>query len=369
MNKRCVIWGVWLAAMVLCLGTLPGLAMADEQDVAKETDEATAPPLAVAPFDAAAAKAHQEAWAKHLGVPVEVTNSIGMKLVLIPPGEFLMGSTKDEIDRLIVTIIIGRDLKEINGRDLEELVIDLPRKEIDKLLRELWLLQRIPRPHLEVSLPQHRVRITKPFYLGMYEVPQAQWESLMGSNPSEFKGPEHPVERVSWNDCQEFIRRLNERPGERGGVYRLPTEAEWEYACRAGTTTAYYHGDDPEGLAQVGNVADRTAMENFLPSHGILARDGYQYTAPVGSFRANGFGLFDMHGNVLEWCQDCYDSSYYLSSPADDPLGPTKGSSRVNRGGSWASSDKFCWSAYRIGFKPSCQISILGFRLARDCAD
>jgi eukaryotic-like serine/threonine-protein kinase len=156
----------------------------------------------VAPFDAAAAKAHQEAWAKHLGVPVEVTNSIGMKLKLIPPGGFTMGSPDSDSDAF----------------DYEK--------------------------------PQHTVRITKPSYLGVTEVTQEQFERVMGSNPSNFKGAQLPVEQVSWEDAVEFCRKLSALPAERsaGRVYRLPTEAEWEYACRAGSRTKWSFGDSESSL-------------------------------------------------------------------------------------------------------------------------
>ncbi len=315
MNKRCGIWGVWLAAMMLCLGSLPGLAMADEQDVAEETGEATAPPLAVAPFDAAAAKAHQEAWAKHLGVPVEVTNSIGMKLVLIPPGEFMMGSPETEADR-----------------DSSEEML-------------------------------HRVRITKPFYLGMYEVTQSEYERVMGRNPSAFSSSgdrservsgsdtsRFPVETVAWKDAMEFCRRLSATDAERsaGRVYRLPTEAEWEYACRAGSNTKWSFGDSetsPGDYAWYSGNSDRK-------------------THPVGQKKPNAWGLYDMHGNVWEWCQDWRDADYYAASPTDDPQGPSAGWLRVTRGGGGYYSARACRSAYRGRGTPDYRSRGLGFRLA-----
>jgi formylglycine-generating enzyme required for sulfatase activity len=145
----------------------------------------------------------------------------------------------------------------------------------------------------------------------------------------------------------------------------LPTEAEWEYACRAGTTTRYYYGDDPEGLSEVGNVADAMANSKFMDVVTIAGRDGYVFTAPVGKYKANGFGLYDMHGNVWEWCADWYGEKCYEASPVDDPTGPTGGSGRVSRGGGWCSNARSCRAAFRFRYVPSYRHSFLGFRLAR----
>jgi formylglycine-generating enzyme required for sulfatase activity len=165
--------------------------------------------------------------------------------------------------------------------------------------------------------PQHRVRITKPFYLGKYLVTQEQWEAVMGNNPSHFKGPKNPVEQVSWDDCQQFLRQAQREVGVRGGKFQLPTEAQWEYACRAGSTTRYCFGDDESGLGE----------------YAWYDKNSGNKTHPVGEKKPNAWGLYDMHGNVWEWCQDWYDGGYYANSPTDDPTGP--GSNRVLRGGSW----------------------------------
>jgi formylglycine-generating enzyme required for sulfatase activity len=143
---------------------------------------------------------------------------------------------------------------------------------------------------------------------------------------------DHPVVLVSWNDAQKFLEWLSKKEGRR---YRLPTEAEWEYACRAGSTTRYSHGDDPEGLVEVGNVADGTAKSAFRSWETINAEDGHVFTAPVGSFRSNAFGLYDMHGNVWEWCSDWYDRGAYGYAAIADPQGVDAGSFHVLRGGSW----------------------------------
>jgi formylglycine-generating enzyme required for sulfatase activity len=189
----------------------------------------------------------------------------------------------------------------------------------------------------EDEKPVHRVRITRPFEMGKYEVTQAQWEAVMGSNPSRFKGPGRPVEEVSWNDAQEFLGKLN-AVGD-GYRYRMPSEAEWEYAARAGTT-----GDHASNL-------DAMAWYD--------ANSGSQ-THPVGAKQPNGWGLHDMHGNVWEWCQDWYDQSYYRSSPAADPTGPASGTSRVLRGGSWVNFASYARSAYRGRSGPAGRTSVSG---------
>ncbi len=195
--------------------------------------------------------------------------------------------------------------------------------------------------------PQHRVRITKPFYLGKYLVTQEQWEAVMGSNPSNFKGPNNPVEQVSWDECQQFLNKLNKREGN-PGKFQLPSEAQWEYACRAGSTTKFCFGDD----------------EARLGEYAWYAGNSESKTHPVGEKKPNAWGLYDMHGNVWEWCQDWYDGGYYAKSPADDPSGSATGSYRVDRGGSWLDSAGRCRSAIRGGDDPSDRDYDMAFRLA-----
>ncbi|MBS1794308.1 MAG: formylglycine-generating enzyme family protein [Acidobacteria bacterium] len=200
---------------------------------------------------------------------------------------------------------------------------------------------------------QHRVTIGRDFYLGKYEVTQAQWKAVMGSNPSIFKGDNLPVENVSWDDAQEFIKKLNAK-GE--GTYRLPTEAEWEYAARAGTTTAFSFGDSLS--------SEQANFDGNYP-YGTASKGKYlAKTTPVGSYAPNGWGLYDMHGNVWEWCADWYGD--YPDGSVADPTGPGSGSNRVNRGGSWRSHGRGLRSAYRYGYVPSDRYYILGFRLVRN---
>ena len=222
-----------------------------------------------------------------------------MEFVLIPAGEFLMGSDKR---------------KDPEARDEET--------------------------------PLHRVTISRPFYLGKYAVTQDQWEAVMESNPSKFKGRSNPVETVSWDEVQEFIRRLNIQEGN--GCYRLPTEAEWEYACRGGTTGVYSFGDNAGSLGHYAWYADNSGEKPH----------------PVGQKRPNAWGLYDMHGNVWEWVQDWYCRDYYSDSPSSDPRGLSSGSYRVRRGGCWYSVEKSCRSANRYYFTPDYRYDVLGFRLA-----
>jgi formylglycine-generating enzyme required for sulfatase activity len=224
------------------------------------------------------------------------TNSIGMEFVLIPAGTFMMGS---------------------------------PDSDPDALDREK---------------PAHQVTQSQAFYLGKYPVTQAQWEAVMGANPSAFKGADRPVENVSWDDVQAFMQKLNEREGV--DHYRLPTEAQWEYACRAGSSTRYYFGDDAARL-------DDYAWYEENSDH---------QTHPVGQKHPNAWGLYDMHGNVWEWVQDWYGG--YTANPVTDPIGPTTGAvRRVVRGGSWLVTARFARSAYRLGRPPpGGRVGRLGFR-------
>ncbi|OAI49773.1 hypothetical protein AYO44_06135 [Planctomycetaceae bacterium SCGC AG-212-F19] len=243
-----------------------------------------------------------------------LTNIAGMKLVLIPAGTFNMGSAPEEA------------LHRLN------------------------------------ELPRHEVAITHAFYMAVHLVTQGQYEQVMRTNPARFNAAgggdlNHPVERVSWDDAMEFCRRLSALPEEKQAsrVYRLPTEAEWEYACRAGTPTPFSIGP-----ALTGAQANFDA--NFPAGDGEKARPTGR-TMPVGTYAANNFGLHDMHGNLWEWCADWYEGGYYRASPRRDPPGPTAGRFRVVRGGSWRNHAATCRAAYRNALVPNNRDPYTGFRV------
>src|SRR5579871_5426867 len=236
-------------------------------------------------------------------LPREIVNSVGMRLALIRAGEFRMGLTDPDRDA---------------SPD---------------------------------EMPQHPVRISQPFYMGVYEVTQGEYERVTGTNPSWFSptGPgraemqiedagRHPLDMVSWFEAVEFCKRLSELPEERAAhrTYRLPTEAEWEYACRAGTDTLFSTGDlltPADACFQISTAEKREKIP--------------VKTTPVGSYRANRFGLYDMHGNVWEWCADWYSPDAYRASPEVDPAGPAMGTGKVIRGGAWNFGAAYCRSANR----------------------
>ena len=253
---------------------------------------------------------------------LELSDEETLGMVWISPGEFVMGSP-DQIREGGFMGFGGNVVqKSENGRYSGEL--------------------------------QHKVTLTKGYWLGATEVTQGQWQSVMGSNPSSFKGSNLPVEQVSWEDAMEFCRKLTERERASGRLpeglaYTLPTESQWEYACRAGTTTRYSFGDSEMQLKEYANY-------EYTP------RYGDKRTAPVGSFKPNAWGLYDMHGNVCEWCSDRYGD--YPSGSVTDPTGANSGSLRVNRGGSWFSGARNCRSADRNWSAPGNRFDYLGFRLA-----
>lgn len=272
---------IFAVALVLCVLLLGYWALAPGESNSPENSKITLPPTPASTSD-------QKTY----------TNSLGIEFVLIPAGEFDMGSPAGEKDR---------------GSD---------------------------------EGPVHRVKISNAFYMGKYEVTQKQWRDVMGTNPSNFIGDDRPVVYVSWNDAQEFIKKLNEKEGL--NKYRLPSEAEWEYAARAETTTRYSFGDDESKFGEYEWYAI-----NFGNPH------------EVGQKKPNPWGLYDMHSNVWEWVQDSWHSNYD-GAPADGSAWEGDGSSRVLRGGCWGSSAGDCRSAVRFGYDAGVLSFGLGFRLLRD---
>ncbi|MDJ0873824.1 MAG: formylglycine-generating enzyme family protein [Desulfobacterales bacterium] len=232
-------------------------------------------------------------------MPASETNSIGMELIKLPAGSFVMGGDWDA-------------------------------EQAD-----------------ENELPQHEVVFKQPLYIGRTPVTQAQWEAVMGSNPSEFKGGDHPVETVSHEDAAEFLQRLNQREENPG--YRLPTEAEWEYAARAGSTSSYCFGPQTAKLAE----------------YAWFQKNSGRTTHPVGQLAPNAWGLHDMHGNVHEWCADWFDRNYYARSPGENPRGPRKGVARCLRGGDWGSEAWYCRCAIRSLSAPTRRSPRVGFRIVQ----
>jgi len=200
--------------------------------------------------------------------------------------------------------------------------------------------------------PQHQVEISLPYYLGKYEVTQEQYEKIAGKNPSLDKGANLPVDRVSWHDAMTFCQMLGTVTGR---IARLPTEAEWEYACRAGATTPFHHGKT------LG--AENAQFHWCFPYDAAPSDLGPGGPAEVGSFPANAWGLHDMHGNVYEWCFDRYDPGYYAKSPTLDPSGPSSGEKRVARGGSWNCLGNSLRAAHRGGVLPTTRKDEFGFRV------
>ena len=285
---------------------------------------------------------------------------IGMKLVRIEAGEFWMGTTPEQVNQLMQLFPYSK-----------------------------W-------EYFDVEQPRHRVKISRPFYLGIHEVTVGQFKrfvelsgyqteaekSGMGSdiwdeptkafrrvpsmnwrNPGFAQTDDHPVVCVSRNDALEFCEWLCQQEGR---SYRLPTEAEWEFACRAGATSLFLESDDPESLAKFANLADATLKRKCPEKPCIKGDDGYPFTAPVGSFAPNRLGLYDMIGNVSEWCADWYDDKYYASSPPADPPGGRESSDRVFRGGCWDNLPGDCRPAFRRCNVPVYRCNFLGFRVAVD---
>ena len=303
-------------------------------------------------------KQDKERWSAPRKPDSNLTNSIGMQLSLIPAGKFTMGS-------------------RIAAAEMAERFNTAPE-------------------HFAGEHPLHDVQVSQPFYLGSHEVSIGQFRTYieesktfttaesdgrgggLGWDERWLKGSQfswqsygwrttddHPVANVSWDDAVAFCRWLSQKERR---TYRLPTEAEWEYACRADTTTLFFPGNDVEALTQYGNIPDGDAEQQFPIWNTTKARDGHVFSAPVGQFKPNSFGLYDMHGNVWEWCSDAYHESYYQTLTAEtavDPQGPdpTGITARVLRGGSWSNNPLFSRSASRNGFEKDDYFYNYGFRV------
>jgi|GEM_PF-1479490 len=309
------------------------------------------------------AQKQQSILAKSLNKKVKITNTLEMQFALIPAGKFVMGSEKSAAEIA----------KQFNTKP----------------------------SFFSQEHPQHVVEITKPFYMGMHEVTIDEFKQFVKMtgyktesersgnggtgwdeatqkfitrvpefnwmNTGWLKSDFHPVVNVSWNDAVHFCEWLSQREKLK---YRLPTEAEWEYACRAGATGFYHHGNDAEALSEFGNIWDSSAKQQFQKNYahlkGISTQDGFAFTAPVGSFQANAWSLYDLHGNVMEWCSDRYDENYYKSlegKTSIDLQGPPSGSDHVVRGGSWTYLPQYARAAYRFKFAPSSYANHIGFRV------
>lgn len=309
----------------------------------------------------------------HDASPAQWTNTLGMVFVRIPAGSFRMGSAEPAA----------------------------------KLARDYPLMEQRRFALLADEAPVHRVRIRRAFYLGQHEVtvgqfrrfveisgyrPESEADGTGGygynpaydpattargdafegrdpryswRNPGFAQGDDHPVVNVTWNDAQALAAWLSRAEGHR---YRLPTEAEWEYACRAGTRARYPHGDDPAGLHRAANTFDQDAVPYWerWRAYALPGSDGHAFTAPVGSHAPNAFGLHDMVGNAWEWTADWYDATYYARSPRDDPQGPVAGSVRVRRGGSWHTWPLYARCSYRNWNTPETRYTLVGMRLVRE---
>ena len=330
MNDRCLYPR---ESLILAVAVLAWLAAgcARRQAGVRPVAAAGYPSVEGLAAGSAEAQEEQRRLVESSGLPLEVENSVGMRFRLIPPGAFLRGSHAEE-----------------TGSFTNE-------------------------------QPAHRVTLTRPFYIGAFEVTQGQWAMVMGENASRFRaaGASAPAETVSWNDARSFVSRLCELEGVPEGTYRLPAEAEWEYACRAGTAAATYAGDLEILGERNAPVLDPIAWyggNSGVDYEGYFV-DGWEETQtsfeiagthPAGMKRPNAWGLHDTIGNVWEWCEDWID--LYADAPAADPRGPESGPGRVARGGAWSSPARRCRAATRGAGPPDVQGYDMGLRIVRETA-
>jgi len=326
-------------------------------------------------------------YAQRVNLPptktLDLGNGVNLELVLIPAGEFIIGTPDPEpVDEegFRKKVLVGQALLAASGGVLLVLVGAVVVQAIRRRRRPQYSLARFLAmivaasgcvlselhwrqsakgleqarseyaakarydPAYQSEKPAHSITLTRPFYMGKWVVTQQKYVAVIGANPSGFKGRDNPVETVSWDDAQAYCKKLAEQTKQ---TVRLPTEAEWEYACRAGTTTTYHSGDAEADLARVA----------------WYAANSKNTTHPVGQKEPNAFGLYDMHGNVWQWCQDWYGEDYYGKSEAENPQGPAQGAGRVLRGGSWYYPPGRCRAADRIGNDPDFRYNSVGFRV------
>jgi formylglycine-generating enzyme required for sulfatase activity len=309
--------------------------------IAQASAQTASPKLLTAPFSAEAAKEAQEALSSSLGNAIQEKNSLGMAMVLIPPGEFMMGSPEDEIsfwdehqpDELLHRVRVSKPFRigahEIRVRDFRAFVDDTKYQT------------------------QAEMRGTEA--IGFTDGQFVKSRDFNWRNPGFDQTDDDPVVDDTWNDAVAFCEWLSKREGKH---YRLPTEAEWEYACRAGTTTAFHFGRSCNGTQANCNGERPYGTEKKGP---YLKR-----IAKVGSYAPNAFGLYDMSGNVMEWCSDWYQPKYFTESPIDDPSGPKDGKGRTIRGGGWLIWPENSRSANRGGADPNEENLDVGFRVVCD---
>jgi len=341
-------------------------------------------------------------YAKRINLPpthtLDLGNGVKMELVLVPAGKFIMGvQAPPPVDEegLRIKIMTGQALLAVSGVALLVMLIVIVLPTIVKrqwpknslkwslmfiLAAGIAVLsgmhwrrsaQTLEKAEIEYqagltlystavqsAAPAHPVTLTRPFYMGKFVVTEEQYQQVTGQTPSNFKVKDSPVVPVSWDDAQAFCKKLSMQTKE---TVRLPTEAEWEFACRAGTTTAYYSGNTDKDLDRVAWYRPES-VANL--QHALQFVYFSKYTVhPVGQKEPNAFGLYDMHGNVWQWCQDWYDVDYYGKSPIEDPQGSTNDGNGVSRGGSWNYNRNVCTSAYRHCSGRSVREYDFGFRV------
>jgi len=275
--------------------------------------------------------------------PAKATlNSIRMKLMPIPAGKFVMGSAKDDFDK--------EDDEEAHGVEITTRFF-IGKFEVTVGEFKAFVKDTEYKTEAEKDRKGGRAFNGKEFI----QKPEYNWKNLFFTQSDD-----EPVIVVSWNDANAFCTWLSKKEGKR---YRLPTEAEWEYACRAGTKTRFYNGDKQNDVRAIGNIADASLKVKWADVNWTMSwDDSYPFTSPAGKFEANAFGLHDMVGNAWEWCADWYGKDY-PKGPVKDPLGPSEGKLRIARGGAWSTQPKFCRSAFRDWHEPTYRSDCVGFRV------